>query len=199
MRRVVVLGLLLLQASLAWGIPDDHDIDVTVAKNGKLVEVDVALRVNGSRDEVWRVLTDYNNMVRFVSTLRSSTIVRQEGNELEVAQEGSVQIGLLSFPFSSVRRIELEPFHEIRSHLIAGDMKTSRFTTRIVEEDGATLIRQHGQIVPDLWVPPWIGPAIIAARTRSQWQEIRAEIQRRRTPSVESPALGRATKRETAP
>ena len=61
-------------------------------------------------------------------------------------------------------------------------MKTSRFTTRIVDEGGTTLILQNGQAVPNIWVPPWIGPAIIAAGTRRQWQEIRAEILRRKTP-----------------
>jgi len=181
MARVLILGLLLMQTSLAAAVPDDQDIDVKVTKDGKLIDVDVALRVNATGEEAWRVLTDYNNMVRFVSSLESSTIVRQEGTELEVAQKGSVHFALLSLPFNSVRRIELEPVHEIRSFLIEGDMKTSRFTTRIVDEGGTTLILQRGRIVPNIWVPPWIGPAIIAAGTRRQWQEIRTEILRRKT------------------
>ena len=182
MVRVLIIGLLLVLAPLAAAVPDDQDIDVKVAKDGKLIDVDVALRVNASSDEAWRVLTDYNNMVLFVSSLESSAILRQEGNQLEVAQKGSVHFALLSFPFASVRRIELRPVHEIRSYLIEGDMKTSHFTTRIVDEGGTALILQHGRIVPDIWVPPWIGPAIIAAGTRRQWQEIRAEIVRRKSP-----------------
>jgi hypothetical protein len=63
-------------------------------------------------------------------------------------------------------------------------MKTSRFTTRIVDEGEVTLILQHGEVVSTMWVPPWIGPAIIAAGTRRQWQEFRAEILRRKTPSA---------------
>ena len=69
-------------------------------------------------------------------------------------------------------------------HLNEGDMKSSRFTTRIIDEEGTTLILQSGQVVPNIWVPPWIGPAIIAAGTRRQWQEIRTEILRRKTPPV---------------
>jgi hypothetical protein len=184
MKRILMAGLLLVQASLVGADMTDQDIDVKVAKDGPLVEIDVTLRVSASRDDAWRVLTDYDDMVRFVSTLTSSAIVRRDGNILEVAQKGSVRIGLLSFPFDSLRRIELLPFREIRSYLIEGDMKTSWFTTRIVDEGGATLIVQHGQIVPDIWVPPWIGPAIIAAGTRKQWQEFRAEILRRKTPST---------------
>jgi len=184
MKRISILALLLLHASLVGAISSDQDIDVKVAKNGQLVDVDVAFRVNASRDDAWRVLTDYNDMVRFVSSLTWSSIVRQDGNALEVAQKGNVQFGLLSFPFESTRRIELEPYHEIRSYLIDGDMKTSRFTTRIVDEGEVTLILQHGEVVSTMWVPPWIGPAIIAAGTRRQWQEFRAEILRRKTPSA---------------
>jgi hypothetical protein len=180
----LILGLLLLHGSLATAVASDQDIEVNVEKNGQRVDVDVAFRVNASRNDAWRVLTDYNDMVRFVSSLTSSAIVRQDGNDLEVAQKGNVRFGLLNFPFESTRRIELEPYHEIRSYLIDGDMKTSRFTTRILDEGGTTLILQHGEVVSNIWVPPWIGPAIIAAGTRKQWQEFRAEILRRKPPST---------------
>jgi carbon monoxide dehydrogenase subunit G len=179
-----IFGLLLVNASLCAAVPDDQEIDVKVAKSGDVVEVDVSLRVNVGRSEAWKVLTDYDDMVRFVSTLESSKIVRKAGNELDVAQKGRVRFGLLSFPFATVRRIELEPYHEIRSFLIEGDMANSRFTTTLVEEGDTTLILQHGQLIPSLWVPPWIGSAIIVARTRQQWQEIRAEILRRRPASA---------------
>ena len=185
--RKWILGLLLVNASLCAAIPDDQDIDVKVAKSGDVVQVDVSLRVNAARNEAWKVLTDYDDMVRFVSTLESSRIVRRAGNELDVAQKGKIRFGLFSFPFNSVRRIELEPYREIRSVLIEGDMANSRFTTRLVEEGDTTLIQQHGQMIPGLWVPPWIGDAIIVARTRQQWQEIRAEILRRRPASAAAP------------
>ena len=110
MARFLFLGLLLMQAAFAAPIPDDQDIDVKVAKDGKLIDVDVALRVNASSDEAWRVLTDYNNMVRFVSSLESSTIVRQDGNELEVAQKGTVHFALLSFPSPASVASSSSPF-----------------------------------------------------------------------------------------
>ena len=187
MMRKWMLGMLLMSASLCAAVPDDQDIDVKVAKSGDVVEVDVSLRVNAGPSEAWKVLTDYDGMVRFVSTLESSRIVRKAGNELDVAQKGKIRFGLLSFPFATVRRIELEPYHEIRSFLIEGDMANSRFTTRLVDEGDTTLILQHGQMIPGLWVPPWIGSAIIVARTRQQWQEMRAEILRRRSPSTAAP------------
>lgn len=176
-----IFGLLLVSAAIYAAVPDDRDIDVTVAKAGSELVVDVALRVNAGRNDAWRVLTDYDDMVRFVSTLETSRVIRRTGNELDVVQKGKIHIGPLSFPFDSVRRIELVPFSEIRSFMIEGDLANSRFTTRLLDEGGATLITQHGQLIPSMWVPPGIGPAIIEARTRQQWQEFRAEILRRAT------------------
>ncbi len=174
-----IFGLLLVSAVIFAAVPDDQDIDVKVVKAGSDLVVDVAFRVNARRSDAWRVLTDYDDMVRFVSTLEESRVVRRTGNELDVVQKGKIHFGLLSFPFDSIRRIELEPFSEIRSFMMQGDLANSRFTTRLLDEGGATLITQHGQLIPSMWVPPGIGPAIIEARTRQQWQEFRAEILRR--------------------
>jgi hypothetical protein len=40
-------------------------------------------------------------------------------------------------------------------------------------------ILNTGHFVPNVWVPPLIGPSVIAAETRKQFDEIRAEILRR--------------------
>jgi hypothetical protein len=43
-----------------------------------------------------------------------------------------------------------------------------------------TLVTVKGVYLPNLWVPPVIGPVIIAAETKEQWQVLRKEILRRR-------------------
>ena len=49
--RKWILGLLLVSAPLCAAIPDDQDIEVKVEKSGDVVEVDLLLRRNASRDE----------------------------------------------------------------------------------------------------------------------------------------------------
>ena len=80
-----------------------------IVRDGPQMIVDVALRVRASPQDAWGVLTDYNDMARFVSTLKASSIDRRSGNELQVTQHGTVQFGLFSIPFSTVRRITLVP------------------------------------------------------------------------------------------
>ena len=181
MRAWLIAALLAAGTATAQPLPDDQDIDVKIVRDGPQMIVDVALRVRASPQDAWGVLTDYNDMARFVSTLKASSIDRRSGNELQVTQHGAVQFGLISIPFTTVRRITLVPYREVRTDVVDGSMKSSQFVTTLVPAGDETQILQHGIVVPDIWIPPGVGPAIIAARTRKQWQEFRAEIMRRAT------------------
>ena len=172
-------ALLAAHAVVAHSAGDGQDIDVKVVHEGTTMRVDSELRIRADPREVWDVLTDYDHMTRFVSTLTASAIERRSGNELQVTQRGVVRFGPFNFPFTTVRHIELVPYTEIRTSIIDGSMKSSQFVTTIDVAAGETRIVQRGTVVPDMWIPPGIGPAIIADRTRAQWQEFRAEILRR--------------------
>ena len=186
MRYWLMAALLAAHAAVAYSAGEDQDIVVKVVRDGATMKVDSELRVRANPRDVWDVLTDYDNMPRFVSTLKASTIEKRSGNRLQVTQHGTVQFGLLGFPFTTVRQVDLVPYTEIRTSVIEGSMKSSQFVTTIIATPGETRILQHGTVVPDIWIPPGIGPAIIAERTRVQWQEFRAEILRRSTNPIET-------------
>ena len=160
-------------------IPTDQDIVVHVQTSGAEVLVDVDCPVRAPLPVVWNVLTDYDNMARFISNLQFSGIERRSDNVLTVRQSGKVSRGLLTFAFDNVREIELVPLSEIRSRLVSGDLKASAFTTRIVDVDGVVHVLNSGRYTPNVWVPPLLGPALIQGETRKQYAEIRAEILRR--------------------
>lgn len=141
-------------------------IDVRVAKRGDLVVIDVKAPVAASGGVVWSVLTDYERMASFMSNVKTSKVLRRQGNLLEVAQSGSTKVAFLTFSFAATRSVELLPMREIRSHLIKGDFKSYESTTRLVKEPSGTLIVHHGEYAPKAWLPPLIGPSIIESQTR---------------------------------
>jgi hypothetical protein len=63
---------------------------------------------------------------------------------------------------------------------VSGNLKASEFTTRVIDRGAFTQITNHGEFIPNIWVPPVIGPALIEAETRKQFQELRLEILRRK-------------------
>jgi hypothetical protein len=95
------------------------------------------------------------------------------GNVLRVRQKGKATRGPLTLTFDIVREIELVPQSEIRSRLISGDFKSSDFVTRIVVTETGVHIVNNGRYTPNMWVPPFIGPAVIEAETQKQYGEIR--------------------------
>ena len=183
-RRVVYGGLLALAvalplAAVAAGPPNSNDIDVAVRRDGRAIVIDVNLLVDASPQQAWKVLTDYDHMARFVSSLTMSRVLARSDGKLEVAQISHFGLGPFGLKFENLREVELTAPLEIHSRLIRGDMKASTFTTRLVPEGGATRIFNHGRIVPDRWIPPVIGIPVLRTATRKQWSELRAEILRR--------------------
>ena len=178
LRALAVLLLGVLPVS-AWSVNTDQDIVVHVQKDGQHIAVDVDCPVDAPRSIVWEVLTDYDHMAQFISNLEYSAVEERVDNMLRVHQKGKASRGPLTLAFDNVREVELVPYREIRSRLISGDMKASDFITRIVEVGALVHILNSGRYTPNIWVPPFIGPALIEAETQKQFGQIRSEILRR--------------------
>jgi len=189
------LLLLVTSATIATGadaaLAPDTDIEVRASKDGDIVVVDVDMSVSATQSEVWNVLTDYEHMAEFIGNLESSAVISRTGNTLDVMQKGTAHYGLLSFPFQTVRRIVLMPPHEIQSRIMSGEMTGSEIVTRIDGDGPLTQVSVRSRYVPTIWLPPLIGPAVIASETRKQWFTLREEVLRRRAPAVRPAAAAR--------
>jgi hypothetical protein len=178
MRRIALLAAAFL-APIAALAADNSDIVVQVRKEGETIHVAVDCPVRAPPAVAWEVMTDYENMAKFITNVTHSTVRMHMGNRLQVEQKGKASRGPLSISFENMREIELVPQSEIRSKLVAGDTMPAQFVTRIEERDGVTHVMHTGYYTPSMWVPPGIGPSLIEAETRKQYGEIRAEIERR--------------------
>lgn len=182
MSCLLLLLASLLWAGTAWGQQAESqadDIEIAVRKEGATVIVDVGMPVKASLRSAWEVLTDYDHMAEFFPNLDSSKVVEQQGNRLRIEQTGKVAYGPLSFPFESVREIVLTPYSKVHSKAVGGTIKHGEAITRLVSEGSTTRIFYHSESVPNTWVPPGIGPNLIAGRTREQFASLREEILRR--------------------
>jgi hypothetical protein len=179
MPRWLPLLLFAMFVPSAQSAAPDADIVVAVRKDKETIFVDVDCPVRAPVAVIWEVLTDYDHMSAFISTLSYSGVEARRDNVLTVKQKGTAKLGLLSFTFENVREVEIVPLVEIRSHHISGDLESSTFTTRVVDVDGTPHVINIGRYVPKTWVPPLVGPTLIAGETRRQFADIRAEILRR--------------------
>jgi len=169
-----------VDCALGAVIADDSDITVRVQQHGPRIVVDVSVPVDAAVSDTWSVITDYDNMSSFISNLETSRVIDRSGNVLTVLQKGKASRGLLTFAFQNVREITLDPERSVRSRMISGDLESSEFVTHVIDLGDSSKITNHGEFVPKIWVPPIIGPALIEAETRKQFQELRSEIRRRK-------------------
>lgn len=181
-RFAAVLTALLLAAPFKYGAAiDGHAVSddapaVEVQRHAGAVLVDASMFVPVSPQQAWEVLTDYDHMSAFFPNLHSSRVIGRENGRITVEQKGTVRYGPLSFPFEVVREIELHPYAEIRSRALSGSVKRGTAVTELLPEEHGTRIVYHSEAVPNVWVPPGIGPKFIESETRAQFEFLRAEI-----------------------
>lgn len=156
------------------------DIDVKARKVADRVVIDVSLLVQATPREAWDVLIDYDHMPQFLPNLQVSKIVSRSPTRLQVAQKGGVSHGPISITFDVIRDVQLKPYQEIISHVVSGDLKQVDGTTRLAAEGDGTRITFHSESIPNVWVPPGIGPTLIENETRGQFNDMRAEILKRK-------------------
>lgn len=179
MTRHAAAALVLALACSAAAAADEAGIAVDIRKEGSTIHVKVDCPVKAPAEAAWQVLTDYDGMARFISNLTESTVRMRMGNRMQVFQKGTASRGPLSFSFQSLREVVLVPQTEIRSRIVEGDTMPASFVTRIEDRGGVTHVVHAGSYTPATWVPPGLGTMLIAAETRKQYGEIRAEILRR--------------------
>ena len=182
-RWLVLLSALGLVCAYPPAGAEEFPLASQVRVDGDRVWVEVSFTVPATRAQVWAVLTDFEHMTGFISNLEISKVVSHDGPVLRVYQKGNTHRGLFDFPFEVLREVHLMPLHRIESHLISGSMKRQEGVTELREEGGATRVDYHSDSIPGVWIPPIAGRSFIESQIRGQFQEIEAEILRRRGPS----------------
>ena len=186
MQGLVTRPLLLLLAALLCSYPlepraaPDSTIHVAVRMQGDEVLVDVNFHVRATPQEAWAVMTDYGHATEFISKLDKSVILSRTADTLLVSQEGTMGWGPFSVPLQTVTEIRLNPYKEMHSRMLSGNMKRSEATTRLIADADGTRVIYHLESVPEIWIPPLIGGALVELETRGRFRELVNEILRRK-------------------
>lgn len=141
------LGALLIMLSVAAA--GEAEPTVAVRRNGDTLVIDATLDVQASPDTTWEVLTDFEHMAAFYPNLKSSTVLRRDGDTWIVRQEGVAGYGLLSLPFESVREMRLEPKRRILARNLSGTLKRMESEASITPLGSGVELRYHAEVDPD--------------------------------------------------
>jgi len=158
----------------------DPAIDVDVRMQGGEVFVDVNFHVGVTPQEAWAVMTDYDHATDFISNLEKSVILSRTDGTLLVSQKGRMGFGPFSVPIETVTEIRLTPYETMQARLVSGNLKKNASTTRLIADASGTRVVYHLESIPDVWMPPLIGRALVEFETRARFGQLVAEILRRK-------------------
>jgi len=158
----------------------DPAIDVGVRMQGDEVFVDVSFHVRVTPQEAWAVMTDYDHATDFISKLEKSLILSRTDEMLVVSQKGTMGWGPFSVPIETVTEVRLTPYEKMHGRMVSGNMKKNESTTRLIADASGTRVVYHLQSIPDVWMPPLIGRALVEFETRARFRQLVEEILRRK-------------------
>ncbi len=158
----------------------DKAIDVVVGIRGEEVIVDVNFHVRVTPQEAWAVMTDYDHATSFISKLERSVILWRTDEMLLVSQKGTMGYGPFYLTLETVSEIRLTPYEKMQARLVSGNMKKNDATTRLVADATGTRIVHHMESIPDVWMPPIIGRALVEFETRARFRQLVEEMRRRK-------------------
>ena len=96
----------------------------------------------------WDVLTDFDNMQKWVPNVKESKVAARDGNTLTVEQKGVARFGLLSFNYESARRMQLDPKNTILSTQVAGSMRRLVSLMKVSPDGAGTRLDYKLEIEP---------------------------------------------------
>lgn len=173
--------LAVMPVAQAAGADAGNGVSVRVEIQDDTVRIEADVVIAASARDVWDVLTDFENLPRYISNIAASKVLSRQGNVVRVAQTGKAGFGPFSLEFQSTRELTLTPYEKFESRMVEGNMKKFRGTTRLEERDGVTRIRYQSEAVPDTIMPLGLARSTIEAETREHYLEIGREVTRRKT------------------
>lgn len=182
MNRIAGFLLLALSAGMVWAATPAAGSEpvVSVEIKGGVVHTRAEVVIAASAREVWDVLTDFENLPRYISSIASSKVVLRNGNLWKVAQTGKAGFGPFTFEFKTVRELTMTPFEKFESRFLEGNMKRMDSSTRLESNGGVTRIRYVAEAEPDTVLPLGLARSSIESGTRGHFKEMTREVLRRK-------------------
>jgi len=123
-----------------------RSIDIVQESGGYVANVVMFAPVPAS--VAWEVLTDFEHMAAWVPNVRESKVIAGETNTVTVEQQGVAKFGIASFPYTSVREMQLDPQRTVHSTQIKGSMRRLESLMTLLPEGNDTQLTYHLEMVP---------------------------------------------------
>jgi len=180
MSRASKLLALGVAAMLAAAASMAQRVDIETHRRDETITVEASAEMQADPHTVWSVITDYDNLARFIPYMRSSRVLQRDADRVVVEQTGELVFLFFRQPVEVRLAVVESPPTRVAARAIGGNLKEleGRY---IVERlpSGYTRLSYSGRLVPDFDVPPIIGRIALQSVMSSQFDAMVKEIGRR--------------------
>ena len=162
-------------------VPESRAAEVVVAatRDGDVLLVEASAEFEGTLAQTWQVLTDYDNLARFIPNLSVSRVTARSLEGITVEQKGEARLLLFSFPIEVRLVVSESPQTKVSSRAVAGNFREMSGTYVVDAQGGRVRLRYSGRIVPGFFVPPLIGTWLLRNNVETTFNALVDEIVRR--------------------
>ena len=169
-------------AIAAAAIVGGDDVVVRVSQGPQGIEVEGRCFVDAPATAAWSVLTDYDGIGKFVSSIRESRVSRDGDGHILVDQVAVGHVFLFSRQFRVTLRVDEEPLGRIRfEDILKHDFVSYRGEWQIEGSGSRIELVYRVSAQPAFSVPGFIARGLFKRTVRELLGQVREEIVRRAT------------------
>jgi hypothetical protein len=176
--RVWLAVIVCAMASSALAQSPMRSIDVKY--DGKTYVVKALMFAPVTQAIAWDVLTDFPNMAKWVPNVRESTVVKPGDKRFTIEQRGVAKFAGLSFSYTSLREIVLNPQSTIDSTQVEGSMKLQHSLMTVSPEDNGTRMLYQLEVVPSFPASAVMSEDFLKHEIEEQFTAIIGEMVKRK-------------------
>ena len=154
------------------------DVSVKTRHQGSAIIVEASADVPGRAGQAWTVLTDYERLSSFIPNMESSRVVARGRAGLVIEQKGVARFLVFSYPIEVRLAVSEFPPNRIEAQGAGGSFKEFRGVYNLSVAQGRTRLHYVCEMVPDFFVPPIIGTAILQRNVEESFGALVDEIVR---------------------
>ncbi|MGK6310472.1 SRPBCC family protein [Variovorax sp. DT-64] len=176
-----LLLLLLLAAPLRGALAASVDrINVETDGQGELITVTASADMQVDPRTVWAVISDYDRLAEFIPDMRSSRVIRRDGDQVLVEQTGEFSFLFFRQPVEVRLAVSESPPRRIVAQAVGGNLQSME-GRYVVESLAGNQVRlsYSGRLVPGFQVPPFVSRIAVRSTMDRQFRALVQEILRR--------------------
>jgi len=154
-------------------------IETRIERQGEYITVSASALMQVDARIAWEVLSDYDNLARFIPDMTSSRAVSRSGNRVLVEQKGEFGFFFYRQPVDVLLEVLEVPPHRIDARRIAGNIRELETRYELGTSAAGVRFDYSGRFIPDFSVPPLIGMPIVRRIVERRFRAMVEEIVRR--------------------